>query len=73
MPLGILELCNTSGQKIRDAAIQVGELEALEAKYALASNAHRILELTSVKFITARRRRRLDSDSVGSMRARCES
>src|SRR4051812_43188973 len=42
-----LELWQHQLAEIRDAAVQVGELESLEAKYALASNAHRILELTS--------------------------
>jgi DNA repair protein RecN (Recombination protein N) len=45
---GNLELWQHQLAEIRDAAIQVGELESLEAKYALASNAHRILELTSL-------------------------
>jgi len=48
---GNLELWQHQWSEIRDAAIQVGELEALEAKYALASNAHRILELTSVSLL----------------------
>jgi len=46
-----LELWQHQWSEIRDAAIQVGELEALEAKYALASNAHRILELTSLSLL----------------------
>ena len=48
---GNLELWQHQWSEIRDAAIQVGELEALEAKYALASNAHRILELTSLSLL----------------------
>jgi DNA repair protein RecN (Recombination protein N) len=48
---GNLELWQHQWAEIRDAAIQVGELEALEAKYALASNAHRILELTSLSLL----------------------
>jgi DNA repair protein RecN (Recombination protein N) len=48
---GNLELWQHQLAEIRDAAIQVGELEALEAKYALASNAHRILELTSLSLL----------------------
>ena len=49
--VGNLELWQHQWSEIRDAAIQVGELEALEAKYALASNAHRILELTSLSLL----------------------
>ena len=49
--VGTLELWQHQWSEIRDAAIQVGELEALEAKYALASNAHRILELTSLSLL----------------------
>jgi DNA repair protein RecN (Recombination protein N) len=48
---GNFELWQHQWSEIRDAAIQVGELEALEAKYALASNAHRILELTSLSLL----------------------
>jgi DNA repair protein RecN (Recombination protein N) len=48
---GNLELWQHQLAEIRDAAIQVGELESLEAKYALASNAHRILELTSLSLL----------------------
>jgi DNA repair protein RecN (Recombination protein N) len=48
---GNLELWQHQVAEIRDAGIQVGELEALEAKYALASNAHRILELTSLSLL----------------------
>jgi DNA repair protein RecN (Recombination protein N) len=48
---GNLELWRHQLAEIRDAAIQVGELESLEAKYALASNAHRILELTSLSLL----------------------
>jgi DNA repair protein RecN (Recombination protein N) len=48
---GNLELWQHQWSEIRDAAIQVGELEALEAKYAVASNAHRILELTSLSLL----------------------
>ena len=46
-----LELWQHQLAEIRDTAIQVGELESLEAKYALASNAHRILELTSLSLL----------------------
>jgi DNA repair protein RecN (Recombination protein N) len=49
--VGNLELLQHQLAEIRDAAIQVGELDALEAKYALASNAHRILELTSLSLL----------------------
>jgi DNA repair protein RecN (Recombination protein N) len=49
--VGNLELWQHQLAEIRDAAIQVGELDALEAKYALASNAHRILELTSLSLL----------------------
>jgi DNA repair protein RecN (Recombination protein N) len=49
--VGNLELWQHQLAEIRDAAIQVGELEALEAKYALASNAHRILELTALSLL----------------------
>jgi DNA repair protein RecN (Recombination protein N) len=48
---GNLELWQHQLAEIRDTAIQVGELESLEAKYALASNAHRILELTSLSLL----------------------
>jgi DNA repair protein RecN (Recombination protein N) len=48
---GNLELWQHQVAEIRDAGIEVGELEALEAKYALASNAHRILELTSLSLL----------------------
>lgn len=48
---GNLEVWQHQLAEIRDAAIQVGELESLEAKYALASNAHRILELTSLSLL----------------------
>jgi DNA repair protein RecN (Recombination protein N) len=48
---GNLELWQHQVSEIRDAEIQVGELETLEAKYALASNAHRILELTAVSLL----------------------
>ena len=48
---GNLDLWRHQLAEIRDAAIQVGELESLEAKYALASNAHRILELTSLSLL----------------------
>ena len=48
---GNLELWQHQAAEIRDAHIEVGELEALEAKYALASNAHRILELTSLSLL----------------------
>jgi DNA repair protein RecN (Recombination protein N) len=48
---GNLELWQHQVAEIRDAGIQVGELEAVEAKYALASNAHRILELTSLSLL----------------------
>jgi DNA repair protein RecN (Recombination protein N) len=46
-----LELWQHQATEIRDAHIEVGESEALEAKYALASNAHRILELTSLSLL----------------------
>jgi DNA repair protein RecN (Recombination protein N) len=45
---GNLELRQHQAAEIRDAGIQVGESAALEAKYAVASNARRILELTSL-------------------------
>jgi DNA repair protein RecN (Recombination protein N) len=48
---GNVELWQHQVAEIRDAGIEVGELEALEAKYALASNAHRILELTSLSLL----------------------
>jgi DNA repair protein RecN (Recombination protein N) len=48
---GNLELWQHQVAEIRDAGIEVGELEALEAKYALASNAQRILELTSLSLL----------------------
>jgi DNA repair protein RecN (Recombination protein N) len=48
---GNLELWQHQLAEIRDAVIQAGELESLEAKYALASNAHRILELTSLSLL----------------------
>jgi DNA repair protein RecN (Recombination protein N) len=48
---GNLELWQHQLAEIGDTAIQVGELESLEAKYALASNAHRILELTSLSLL----------------------
>src|SRR5260370_40655207 len=48
---GNLELWQHQWAEIGDAAIQVGELAALETKYALASNAHRILELTSLSLL----------------------
>jgi DNA repair protein RecN (Recombination protein N) len=48
---GNLELWQHQVAEIRDAGIHVGELEAVEAKYALASNAHRILELTSLSLL----------------------
>jgi DNA repair protein RecN (Recombination protein N) len=48
---GNLELWQHQLAEIRDTAIQVGELESLEANYTLASNAHRILELTSLSLL----------------------
>jgi DNA repair protein RecN (Recombination protein N) len=48
---GNLELWQHQVAEIRDAGIHVGELETVEAKYALASNAHRILELTSLSLL----------------------
>jgi DNA repair protein RecN (Recombination protein N) len=48
---GNLELWQHQVAEIRDAGIQVGELESLETNYALASNAHRILELTSLSLL----------------------
>jgi DNA repair protein RecN (Recombination protein N) len=48
---GNLELWQHQAREIREAGIQIGELEALEAKYSVASNAHRILELTSLSLL----------------------
>ena len=48
---GSLELWQHQAAEIRDAGIQVGESETLEAKYAVASNARRILELTSLSLL----------------------
>jgi DNA repair protein RecN (Recombination protein N) len=48
---GNLELWQHQAAEIRDAGIQVGESETLEAKYAVASNARRILELTSLSLL----------------------
>jgi DNA repair protein RecN (Recombination protein N) len=48
---GNLELWQHQVTEIREAEIQVGELESLETKYAVASNAHRILELTSLSLL----------------------
>jgi DNA repair protein RecN (Recombination protein N) len=49
--VGNLELWQHQLAEIRDASIQVGELKGLEAKYALASNAHRILELSALSLL----------------------
>ena len=48
---GNLELWQHQLAELREAAIQVGELESLDAEYALASNAQRILELTSLSLL----------------------
>jgi DNA repair protein RecN (Recombination protein N) len=48
---GNLELWQHQAREIREAGIQIGELEALEAKYSVASNAHRILEVTSLSLL----------------------
>jgi DNA repair protein RecN (Recombination protein N) len=48
---GNLELWQHQAAEIRDAGIQVGESETLEAKYAVASNARRILEVTSLSLL----------------------
>jgi DNA repair protein RecN (Recombination protein N) len=48
---GNVELWQHQVTEIREAEIQVGELESLETKYAVASNAHRILELTSLSLL----------------------
>jgi DNA repair protein RecN (Recombination protein N) len=48
---GSLELWQHQAAEIRDAGIQVGESETLEAKYAVASNARRILEVTSLSLL----------------------
>jgi DNA repair protein RecN (Recombination protein N) len=48
---GNLDLWQHQAAEIRDAGIQVGELETLEAKYVLAINARRILELSSLSLL----------------------